>query len=178
MGFKKKPEAGPSWVWVFIKKSKTQPGYDLVTLKLQKNPLIYSCNVNPIPNPSTSHNPILFQFTPSASCLSLTSLAHNLTHSLCLSSLTHCLTWPQAHRQSSTGSCHRQSHTVATRSQAYNSLLSQLCFVLTVANLTLSHSPLPLSSSSPMALRPRSTSISFFFFSFLGSVRLNVSLCL
>ena len=102
--------------------------------------------------------------TPHA--LSLTPQPHissSQSHSLCLSPFTHSLTWPQAHKQSNTSSRRRQSHTIATRSQAYNSLLSQLHFVLTVTDLTLSHSPLPLSSSSPMASRPRFTSISIFF---------------
>ena len=47
-----------------------------------------------------------------------------------------------------------------------------------VADLTLLHSLLPLSSSLPMASWPRSTSISIYIYIFLGSVRLNVSLCL
>ena len=105
--------------------------------------------------------------TPHA--LSLTPQPHissSQSHSLCLSPFTHSLTWPQAHKQSSTSSRRRRSHTIATRSQAYNFLLSQLHFVLTVTNLTLSHSPLPLSSSSPIASQPRSTSISIFFFFF------------
>ena len=45
-------------------------------------------------------------------------------------------------------------------------LLSQLCFILAVTDLALSHSPLPLSSSSLMAIsvtRPHSTSFSIFF---------------
>ena len=105
--------------------------------------------------------------TPHA--LSLTPQPHissSQSHSLCLSPFTHSLTWPQAHKQSSTSSRRRQSHTIATRSQAYNSLLSQLHFVLTVTDLTLSHNPLPLSSSSSIASQPRSTSISIFFFFF------------
>ena len=50
MGFlKKKPEAGPGRVRVFIKKLETRPVYDTVALKLQKTPpYIYSCNENPI----------------------------------------------------------------------------------------------------------------------------------
>ena len=92
-------------------------------MKLQKNPHIYSCNVNPIPNPTASHNLILFQFTPLAphalSLMPQPHISNSQSHSLTLSQLSHSLshttTSPQAvkHRQSPTPISHYR-HTVTS----------------------------------------------------------------
>ena len=96
--------------------------------------------------------------SPSSQCRpKLSQLSHSLSHttaspSSSLSSLTHTATSPQVVK-------HR-----------HNSLLSQLYFIIAVADLALSHNPLHISSSSLMASQPHDLtpprSPFFFFFSF------------
>ena len=93
-----------------------------------------------MPNPATSHNLILFQFMPLAPhTLSLTPQPHISSlqsHSLYLSSLTHCLTRPQAHKQSSTGS---RRHAVKHRQSS--SPISHYCHRVTSLQLSTLSTP-------------------------------------
>ena len=136
------------------------------------------------PNPAASHNLILFPFH----ALSLTpqphissSQSHSLNHSVSALSLT--VSHGHKPTSSQAQAVRRRSHTVATLSQAYSSLLSQVStpFGLTVADLTVaqpssvfpSHLPRPW----PHGLAPPRSPF-FFFSGFSSSQILNMSLCL
>ena len=172
--FKKKTEAGPGRVQVFIKNPKPDPFMTRLPWNYKKPPLyiyIYSCNVNPI---SLTQPPLLiwsyFNFTPSAPhALSLTPQPHissSQSHSLYLSSLIHYLTRPQAHKQSSIGSPSPISHCRHTVTSLQLSTLSTP-FVLTVVDLTVAQPSAPLicPQSWPQSLTlPRSPFFFFFIF--------------
>ena len=178
-----KTQSGSGLGSSFYKKPETRPVYDPITLKLQTPPpYIYSCNVNPI---SLTQLPLIiwsyFNFTPSdPHAFSLTPSPHissSQSHSLCLSSLTHCLTRPQAHKQSSTGSLSLILHCRHTVTSLQLSTLST-SFVLTVVDLTIAQPSAPLIFLAHGLTASLHLNLHFFLFSFLGSVRLNVSLCL
>ena len=109
---------------------------------------------------------------PLASRLSLTSPAHNLTHSVSALSLT------VSHGHKPTNS---QAQAVRRRSHTVTSLqLSTLStpFDLTFADLSVTQPSALLIFLAHGLTASLHLDLHFFLFYFLGSVRLNVSLCL
>ena len=188
-GFKKKKKTwnGSGSSSGFYKKTRNLtrlwPGYSEI---IKNPPYIYSCNVNPI---SLTQPPLIiwsyFNFTPSAphalSLMPQPHISNSQSHSLCLSSLTHYLTRPQAYKQSSTGSPSPILHCRHRITSLQLSTLSTPFRPHRRQSHTVAQPSAPLIFLAHSLIASLHLDLHFFlFFSFffLGSVCLNVSLCL